>query len=112
MKMKKLMIMLLGLMIMTVSYGQNIPKNGYSEVTITSTDGKLLEKGTYWDGKKDGYWYSYHTNGKLKASAQFYKGKRSGKWKFYNLEGVLIGEVKYKDNMRISAVSYIDFNNG
>ena len=110
--MKKLVTILSFVLLSTLSYGQNIPSNGYSEVTITSTDGKLLEKGTYWDGKKDGFWYSYHTNGKLKASAQFSQGKRSGNWRFYNIEGDLIGEVKYKDNKRVSAVIYKEFNNG
>lgn len=86
-------------------------KDGYMEYTLVSDNGRLLERGTYWEGKKDGYWYSYHPNGKISATAQFSNNKRVGTWKFYSEEGNLVGEVKYKDNKRVSAAVYKDFNN-
>lgn len=86
-------------------------KDGYMEYTLISDNGNVLERGTYWEGKKDGYWYSYHKNGKISATAQFSNDKRVGTWKFYSIEGELVGEVKYKDNKRVSAAIYKDFSN-
>ena len=112
--MKKILTVIVFLVSMSL-YSQEAQyagdKYGYMEYTLISDDGKLLEKGTYWEGKKDGYWYSYHQNGRVSATAQFSNDKRVGTWKFYSEEGILVGEVTYKDNRRISAAIYKDFSN-
>lgn len=112
--MKKILTLIVFLVSMSL-YSQEAQyageKDGYMEYTLVSDNGRLLERGTYWEGKKDGYWYSYHPNGKISATAQFSNNKRVGTWKFYSEEGNLVGEVRYKDNKRVSAAVYKDFNN-
>jgi antitoxin component YwqK of YwqJK toxin-antitoxin module len=107
------------LLILTLSsfalYGQNKSyvgdPDGNVEYTSKTDDGRLIEKGNYWIGKKSGIWYSYHTNGEVQSIALFKNDKRDGKWKFFNEDGLLIAEVVYKDDRRISAVLHKRFDN-
>jgi len=113
--MKNLILLLLLIMSSLPVFSQNKEyagdKFGYMEYRLTSDDGRLLESGTYWEGKKDGWWYSYHPNGTISAKAYFSNGKRGGTWKFYNDRGVLLAEVTYKNNRRVSAVLHKKFVN-
>lgn len=87
-------------------------EDGFVQYRSLNEEGQLIESGTFWDGKKDGYWYSYHSNGKISAVAQFSENKRVGTWRFYDVDGNLKAKVKYKDNRRVSAVLMKDFDNG
>lgn len=113
--MKKLLLVLSFLFLSINLYSQekSYVSNEEGEVvyTLTSEDGVVIEKGTYWLGKKSGNWYWYHKDGSLQAIATFKNGKREGKWKFYSKEGLLVGEVVYKDNRRVSASLHKDFDN-
>jgi len=113
--MKNTFLLLLLFLFSFTSYSQTKiyegEKDGYMEYRLVSDDGRTLENGTFWEGKKDGYWYSYHKNGTISAIAQFNNDKRVGTWKFFDEEGELRGKVIYKDNRRVSAVLIKDFNN-
>ena len=53
---------------------------------------KLIEKGTYKDGKKDGLWTAFYPSGKVKHEISFTNGKAIGPAKFYYDSGMLSEE--------------------
>lgn len=108
--MKKILLLLL-LFISSFSFGQTPSYVSYEGepdyVYYTLTDpqtGTILEKGTYYKGKKTGQWIAYHPNGKVHCKFKFKEGKRVGKWKTYDPEGNLIMVHTYKKG-RIETVT-------
>ncbi len=53
---------------------------------------KIIEKGTYKDGRKDGKWTTFYPSGKIKHEITFKEGKAIGPAKFYYESGVLSEE--------------------
>lgn len=71
--------------------------HGAYEVVLRSN--KLLEKGAFLKGRKDGKWYTWHTNGKLKSITHYKKGVLSGPFSEFNDQGLLVKEGKYKNGL-------------
>ena len=65
----------------------------------------------YKDGKKDGYWESFHANGQLSEKGNYNDGLRVGVWESYHDNGKLWVRGKYtKDGMRDASWEYFDKN--
>ena len=45
--------------------------------------GLLFKKGTYKNGKKEGYWEEYRENGQLSRKGDYKNGKKEGYWEEY-----------------------------
>ncbi len=55
----------------------------------------IKKRNNYKDGKKDGYWESFHDNGKLSEKGNYKKGLRVGIWESYHDNGQLWVRGKY-----------------
>ena len=65
----------------------------------------------YKDGKKDGYWESFHDNGQLSEKGNYNDGLRVGVWVSYHDNGKLWVRGKYtKDGTRDASWEYFDKN--
>ena len=65
----------------------------------------------YKDGKKDGYWESFHDNGQLSEKGTYNDGLRVGVWESYHDNGKLWVKGKYtKDGTRDASWEYFDKN--
>ena len=65
----------------------------------------------YKDGKKDGYWESFHDNGQLSEKGTYNDGLRVGVWESYHDNGRLWVRGKYtKDGTRDASWEYFDKN--
>ena len=63
----------------------------------------------YKDGKKDGYWESFHDNGQLSEKGNYNDGLKVGVWKSYHNNGKLWVRGKYtKDGTRDASWEYFD----
>ena len=51
------------------------------------SNGQLLSKGNYKDGKESGLWELYHKNGQLWEKGNYVDGKKDGLFKSYSEEG-------------------------
>lgn len=79
----------------TYSSELNGPYQAYSD-----GDGKMMEEGTYKNGKKVGKWTAYHPGGKLKAVVTNYKnGKLEGEMAVYDKRGKIMSTCDYKDGL-------------
>ena len=73
------------------------------------TSKKTKKINNYKDGKKDGYWESFHDNGKLSEKGNYKKGLRVGIWKSFHDNGQLWVKGKYtKDGTRDASWEYFD----
>lgn len=90
------------------------------------SEGPLMMKGEYHDGKQDGEWtlwydngqkksidhykngledgehIGWYTNGKISAMGQYKDGKREGVWKRWDAQGFRNWEETYKDDKQVS----------
>lgn len=66
--------------------------------------GKVMYKGSYKNGKKDGEWISYYKGGKIKLKANYKNGRRDGELISYDKNGKIKFKSNYKDG------EYIDDN--
>ena len=80
--------------------------DGVIEYTQVSKDGKLVEKGFYYNGKMVGTWTSYYPSGKKQVIAKFKSGVKHGTWYIYDNEGRVVVEVEYKDWLKVSATQH------
>ncbi len=71
--------------------------HGAYEVILRSN--KLVEKGTYLKGRKDGQWYTWYPNGKLKCVIHYQKGTLSGRFSEFDNKGFLVRAGKYKNGL-------------
>ena len=70
---------------------------------------KTKKINNYKEGKKDGYWESFHDNGKLSEKGNYKKGLRVGIWKSFHDNGQLWVKGKYtKDGTRDASWEYFD----
>jgi antitoxin component YwqK of YwqJK toxin-antitoxin module len=53
------------------------------------SNGNLMHKGNYVDGKENGYWESYWSNGNLDYKGNYVDGKEHGYWEEYWSNGNL-----------------------
>jgi antitoxin component YwqK of YwqJK toxin-antitoxin module len=71
----------------------------------------VKKRNNYKDGKKDGYWESFHDNGKLSEKGNYKNGLRIGIWKSYHDNGQLWVRGKYtKEGTRDTSWEYFDKN--
>ena len=71
----------------------------------------IQKTNNYKDGKKDGYWESFHENGQLSEKGNYHKGLRVGVWESYHDNGKLWVRGKYtKDGTRDASWEYFDKN--
>ena len=71
----------------------------------------IQKTNNYKDGKKDGYWESFHENGQLSEKGNYNKGLRVGVWESYHDNGKLWVRGKYtKDGTRDASWEYFDKN--
>jgi antitoxin component YwqK of YwqJK toxin-antitoxin module len=72
-------------------------------------DGERINQFTH-NGKKTGIWESYHNNGQLWSKGSYKNGKKEGYWEYYD-NGQLISKGLYKDGLRDGIWEYY-WNNG
>jgi len=65
---------------------------------LLTYDKKLVMKGQFHHGVKDGDWYQWRSNGKLKSISKWSNGKKEGLTKEYDATGKLIKEIHYHQN--------------
>ena len=70
---------------------------------------EIQKTNNYKDGKKDGYWESFHDNGQLSEKGNYNDGLRVGDWESYHDNGKLWVRGKYtKDGTRDASWEYFD----
>jgi uncharacterized protein len=69
-------------------------------------------KGSYKNGKKDGFWETFYENGLLRTKGNFKDGKQDGIWEEYNTNGKLEYKNSYKDGDKITGVFRTYSENG
>lgn len=72
-------------------------KNGVisGDAVYYAASGKVLEKGSFTDGKKDQKWIRYNDNGSISAVAFYAMGKKSGTWLVFDDKGNKRYEMNY-----------------
>jgi len=69
----------------------------------------IQKTNNYKDGKKEGYWESFHDNGQLSEKGNYNNGLRVGVWESYHDNGKLWVRGKYtKDGTRDASWEYFD----
>ena len=69
----------------------------------------IQKTNNYKDGKKEGYWESFHDNGQLSEKGNYNDGLRVGVWVSYHDNGKLWVRGKYtKDGTRDASWEYFD----
>ena len=69
----------------------------------------MQKTNNYKDGKKDGYWESFHDNGQLSEKGNYKEGLKVGVWESYHDNGKLWVRGKYtKDGTRDTSWEYFD----
>ena len=70
---------------------------------------EIQKTNNYKDGKKDGYWESFHDNGQLSEKGNYKEGLKVGVWESYHDNGQLWVRGKYiKDGTRDASWEYFD----
>ena len=71
-------------------------------------NGKIMEEGTYIDGKIEGVFKEYDENGKLIVQSHWKNTALNGKlthWRDVD-KGILMETTQYKDNMRVYSCTF------
>ena len=69
----------------------------------------IQKTNNYKDGKKDGYWESFHDNGQLSEKGNYKEDLKVGVWESYHDNGKLWVRGKYtKDGTRDASWEYFD----
>ena len=88
-----------------------ITKFGLDPLDVTSSLTTVRKRNHYTDGKKDGYWESFHDNRKLSEKGKYKNGLRVGIWESYHDNGQLWVRGEYtKDGTRDASWEYFDKN--
>ena len=83
----------------------------YTEREHEKSPQVVKKRNNYKDGKKDGYWESFHDNGELSEKGNYKNGLRIGIWESYHDNGQLWVRGKYtKDGTRDASWEYFDKN--
>ena len=80
----------------------------YSQQPLTGQvvvryEGRILEKGPYKNGKREGLWVNYHNNGQLSGKGDYMNGKREGPWVSYKSDGTVNEKYtgSYKNDVKV-----------
>lgn len=111
---------------------RNLNDEKHGEYIEYSETNKLVKKGNYSNGYKDGIWNYYYENGELSVQYTYKNGKRTGKytayhqgnivnekgeyfknkkvgvWKAYSIIGKLTTETTYENGKKVSVKKIID----
>lgn len=68
--------------------------------TIQSPGKKLIEKGTYILGKRNGDFITYYPNGKMRLQGLYDNGEKTGRWINYDPEGTIENITYYAADMQ------------
>lgn len=68
---------------------------GKRETTRHFENGKLMQMGSFKDGKNHGKWVWFYPNGKKKMEGFFNNGSREGQWITYSTVGKIETESNY-----------------
>ena len=71
-------------------------------------DGKILAKGIYQKGKRNGKWELFYNNGTLYSSGNFINNKRDGEWNTYYENGNLKDKHFYKKGIKYNKSIFYD----
>ncbi len=67
------------------------------EIKDFTKDGKLVMRGSYKAGKKNGELTFYFKNGNIESTGSFVDNKRLGTWKYFYANGAIRSEVEFND---------------
>ncbi len=88
-----------------------ITKFGLDPPDVPSFSTTIRKRNHYTDGKKDGYWESFHENGQLSERGSYKDGLKVGLWEHYHNNGQLWVRGEYtKDGTRDASWEYFDKN--
>jgi antitoxin component YwqK of YwqJK toxin-antitoxin module len=79
--------------------------NNY-EVSNYYISGKLMETGSFVNGKMNGMWTAYNENGFKSGEAFYTNGIKNGEWKIYDETGAIKYKITYADNHIVSALNF------
>jgi antitoxin component YwqK of YwqJK toxin-antitoxin module len=65
------------------------------EYLVYSSNGALMEKGTYRKGRKEGKWITYFQDGNTASVSTFHRGHAIGDWTWYHPNGAVKGKSRY-----------------
>lgn len=80
------------------NYGGKLLNGEY--VKMTKIGRKLVEKGNYSNGLRDGAWYKWNSDGSLKEYIEYKKGEMDGKYIQYANNNTYAIEGFYKKNLK------------
>lgn len=75
------------------SCGYNTEKQLSGEWKSYSSNGVLLEKGSYEQGNETGEWKYYYSEGTIKTTGSFAKGEKIGTWIYYTKNGDIYNKI-------------------
>jgi len=67
---------------------------------------QIEEKGHFIDGKKEGFWETYHKNGELKTRGFYKEGKEDGTWELFNEQGQLKAKISYRMGIKMKTEKF------
>lgn len=85
------------------NYGGKLLNGEYMK--LTKKGRKLVEKGNYSNGLKDGAWYKWNSDGSLKEYTEYKKGTMDGKYIQYAADNTYAVEGFYKNNLKTKSWS-------
>ncbi len=117
--MKRLRMVMVLLMIVTVAHGQknDVGKNQNTEGVQARNvkrlhyhdNGELASEGQYELGFKIGKWTYWHENGKMSSQGEYdLYGKKKGNWEFLNEKGIKTSEGQYEKDLKTGIWTYWD----
>ena len=85
--MKQLLTILCLVLLSSYSYSEDLPLNGPYEMFYEN--GQLEFRGTYKDGKGEGFREVFYENGQLRIKGNLKDGELDGLWKWFHDNGQL-----------------------
>jgi len=72
----------------------------YQKFNSTPFTGEVegIWSGSYKNGKREGYWYTYYTDGVLLSKGHYKNGKKFGTWETYHDNGQLFSMGNYEND--------------
>ena len=68
--------------------------------------GKLMETGSFYNGKQDGVWATYNEAGIKTAEAFFKMGNKTGEWRIFDDLGILRYKITHDSNKIVHASNF------
>lgn len=82
----------------------------HGEYIVKAKDMRMLTKGYFKYGRKNGIWKNWYPNGKLKSETEWNDGIKNGKYLLYSTNGVLKEEGKFKKGKKHGIVKRYTIN--